>query len=367
MFEVGTWFDRVQALPACQTSTPAASAWFRLGDLGLRLDSEPETFLDAFRAQWADCVVASAPAGLPTLHCSARLLEGSSLLVLSFTGSRLADPLAAAGTPVRMLRHLARYEEQSGPAPGWRMLADRSDPERMLAAARDDCLVIALDEAPPEFALDALVAIVQSAQPGLLFLHAASFGIAGTGALLIGHAQAGKSTTAVALGSLGHEVFGDDMAAIRTGSGELVPFRRTLRLRPGPSVASLGARLRTVPHAFTVDPGGTPRTLVRAGALFARAPGEALPLRFAFVLEGFADRPGLTPFRPDIGAVGSLKGVVSESLPAWGRSPGRDLMKFLTVVDVLSKLSCHRLRLGTPEASAEAIETLIMEATCNST
>jgi hypothetical protein len=367
MFDVGTWVDRVQALPACQTSTPAASTWFRLGDLRLQLDAEPGNFLAAFRAQWEDCVIAEPPAGLPTIRCSARRFEGTPLLMLSFTGSRLPNLLEAAGTPVRMLRHLARYKEQDGPAPGWRMLADRGDRQRMLAAAHDDRLVIDLDEAPPDFAIDALAAIVQGAQPGLLFLHAASFGIAGAGALLIGHAQAGKSTTAVALGALGHEIFGDDMAAIRTGSGELLPFRRTLRLRPGPSAAAIGARLRTIPHAFAVDPSGTTRTLVRAGALFPTPPGEALPLRFAFVLDGFATQPCLTPFQPDISSVESLKGVVSESIPAWARSPGRDLMKFLTVVDVLSKLSCHRLRLGTPDASAAAIETMVMEATCNST
>jgi hypothetical protein len=367
MFDVGTWVDRMQARPACQSSTSAASARFRLGDLCLQLDSESGAFFDAFRAQWADCVVAEAPVGVPTIACSARTLEGSSLLLLFFAGGQLPDLLEAAATPVRMLRHLARYEEQEGPAPGWRMLADRADRHRMLAAARDDHLVIDLDEAPADFAIDALLAIVQSVQPGLLFLHAASFGIAGAGALLIGQGRAGKSTTAVALAALGHELFGDDMAAIRMDSGELLPFRRTLRLRPGPSVASLGARLRTVPHTFAVDPGGTTRTLVRPDALFPSRSSEALPLRFAFVLDGFSAQPCLTPFRPDIGSVAFLRGAVSETLPTWGRSPGRDLMKFLTVVDVLSKLSCHRLRLGTPEASAATIENLMMEATCNST
>ncbi|GAB3778024.1 hypothetical protein GCM10028796_57870 [Ramlibacter monticola] len=364
MFEGGTWIGRAQALPAAQDST---GEWFRLGDLSLQLASEPQSFLDAFRAQWGDCTVAEPPPGLPRLHCSARLLAGSSRLLLSFAGCELPDLLDASATPVRMLRHLARYADQSGPAPGWRMLADRNDGSRILAAAHRDRLVVDLDEAPPDFAIDALIAVVQSAQPGLLFLHAASFGVAGAGALLIGAAQAGKSTTALALGARGHAVLGDDMAAIRAGSSELLPFRRTLRLRPGPSVASLAARLGTVPHAFAVDPGGTMRTLVRAGALFATPACRPLPLRFAFVLDGFSTQPCLTPFRPDISSVEPLRGIVSESVPDWGRSPGRDLMKFLTIVDVLSKLSCHRLRLGTPEASASAIETLMMEATCNST
>jgi len=367
MLDVASWVDHVQAFPAGESATAAASACFRLGDLCLRLDSEPESFLAAFRAQWADCVVAQPLADLPVLRCSARARPGSSLLTLSFSGDAIPDMLEASGTPVRMLRHLARYQPQEGPAPGWRMLAERGESPRVLAAAGGDRLVIDLDEAPPEFAIDALLAIVQAAQPRLLFLHAASLDIAGAGALLIGAAQAGKSTTALALAARGHPLYGDDMAAIRADSGELLPLRRTLRLRPGPSAAAIGPRLRDVPHTCIVDPSGTPRTLVRAGELFAPLAGHALALRFAFVLDGFAAQPGLTRFNPDIAAVQSLKGVVSESVPAWARSPGRDLMKFLTVVHVLSRLACYRLRLGTPEASAAAIETLVMEATCNST
>jgi hypothetical protein len=156
------------------------------------------------------------------------------------------------------------------------------------------------------------------------------------------------------------------MAAIRVGSGELLPFRKRLSLRPGRYVSSFGPRLRNVPHALAVDPGGTTRTLVHIGALFPRAPAAPHPLRHAFLLDGFSEHPGLTPCRPDIGSVAQLKAVVSESIPAWGLSPGRDLMKFLSVIDVLSRLACHRITLGTPQASAAAIEAT-MEATCSST
>jgi len=200
----------------------------------------------------------------------------------------------------------------------------------------------------------------------LLFLHAASFGIGGAGALLIGAGQAGKSTTVLALGARGHAVLGDDVAAIRTRGCEVLPFPKRLSLRPGPYVSTFGARLRTVPHALVVDPGGTPRTVVRIGTLFPTTSFEPLPLRFAFLLDGFSAQPRVTPCRPDIGSVEELKGVVSESIPAWGFSPGRDLMKFLNVVDVLSKLDCHRLRLGTPQTSAAAIEAMV-EAACSST
>src|SRR6185295_7685019 len=102
------------------------------------------------------------------------------------------------------------------------------------------------------------------------------------------------------------------------------------------------------------------------GDLFPSASGSALPLRFAFVLDGFAESAAVAPFQPGIADAHSLKAVVSESIPSWGLSPGRDLMKFLTVVNLLSDIHCYRIKLGSPEASAAAIEDL-MEATCSST
>jgi hypothetical protein len=337
---------------------------FLLGDLCLELESEPRDFLDAFAERWSDCIVPAPAAGVPTIRCSARALDGSSLLALTFAGNALTDPLAATGTPVRMLRHLARYAQQDGPAPGWRMLVDRDDPRRLLAAGDRSRLVIDLDEAPVEFAFDALIGIVQSAQRQVLFLHAASFGIGGAGALLIGAGQSGKSTTALALGARGHLVLGDDVAAIRTASRELLPFRKTLSLRSGPHLSPFEARLSAVRHTLVVDPRGATRTLVSIGALFPAARAQVLPLRFAFVLGGFASQPRLTAFQPGVSSVADLKGVVCESLPAWGLSPGRDLMRFLGVISVLSELDCHRIELGTPQATAATIEA-VMETTCS--
>src|SRR5262245_49507440 len=109
MFDGGAWVDRVQAAEACPRPTMRKRGWFLLGDLCLELESEAGGFLDAFEARWGDCIVTQPVAGVPTIRCSARALEGASLLALSFVGNALPDPLDAAGTPVRMLRHLARF------------------------------------------------------------------------------------------------------------------------------------------------------------------------------------------------------------------------------------------------------------------
>ena len=46
----------------------------------------------------------------------------------------------------------------------------------------------------------------------------------------------------------------------------------------------------------------------------------------------------------------------------WGMQPGRRLMKFLTVVDVLSTARCHLVEVGPPGEVAETIEGLVREA-----
>jgi len=362
------WADRVQALlaGARERSAASRSSWFRLGDRHLQVVSGGDGFLDEFEAAYRDCIVAEPRQDARNVRCDAYRLTGSSLLCLSFEGEDLPDPIGAAGTPFRMLRHLARYVEAPGPAPGWRMLVDSEDRGRPLVAGDGHRLVIDLDGAPAEFATDCVVSLVQGAQHDLLFMHAASFGIAGLGALLVGCGQAGKSTTALALAARGHSFLGDDVAAVRTRTRELLPFPRVVSLRPGPYVRSLEPRLRATRHTTAVGPDGQTRTLVSMGALFPASAGRVLPLRFAFLLDGFAAQARLTPFRPGIGDAKRLKAAVSESLPSWGLSPGRDLMRFLTVVNVLSGLDCYLVELGSPEDSAAAIEE-VMEAKCCST
>ena len=199
------WLNQAQALAAGAVGRSHASharAWFRIGDVCLELVSDYQDLLDEFETRYRDCGLAERSQDLINIRCTAGYLPGTSLLWLSFDGSNLPDPMEAALTPFRMLRHLRRYVEQRGPVPGWRMLVNTEASNRTLAAGDSRTLVINLDESPPEFAADCIVSLVQSAQQGVLFLHAASFGIAGAGALLIGRSGAGKSTTSVALAFL---------------------------------------------------------------------------------------------------------------------------------------------------------------------
>ncbi len=363
------WIDRLPTLVAeglDRSTPPRASSWFRLGDAYLQIASDGNAFLEEFEARYRDCVVAEPSQDLIRVRCTAIRPAGTPLLCLSFDGDDLTDPMSAAGTRFRMLRHLARYVAEPGPAPGWRMLVDHQDSHRRLAAGDDRRLVIDLDEAPVEFATDCIVSLVQSAQRDVLFLHGASFGIAGAGALLLGWGQAGKSTTSLALAVRGHSFLGDDLAAVRVKTREVLPFPKAVSLRTGGYLRTFEGRLRVARHVTAVDHNGARRTVVSMGDLFPGSVGPMLPLRFAFLLDGFAAHPRLTPYRPGIADAKRLRAVANESTPDWGLSPGRDLMRFLTVVNLLSGLDCRLLELGSPEDSAAAIEG-VMEAACHST
>jgi len=361
------WFGRAEAiadLAGGRSAVPPSSSWFRIGDRHLRFDSEGGVLLDAMESQYRDCLV-SAPAPAPgDVRCDARRLPGTPLVCLTFEGEDLPDPLEAAGTPFRIVRGLARYEQVPGPRPGQRALVDREHGGRPIAAGDGRRLFLDLDAAPAELATDCVVNLVQAAQRDVLFLHAASFGVGGAGALLVGWSQSGKSTTALALAARGHAFLGDDVAAVRTRTRELLPFPKVASLRPGPFVRSLEARLRATRHAKAVGDDGQERALVSMRELFPTSEGRVLPLRFAFLLDGFGPRPKLTRYRPRIEDVRRLRPVVNGGTPSWGHSPGRDLMRFLAVVNVLSRIECHLVELGPAEETAAAIER-IMEGECH--
>jgi hypothetical protein len=327
-----------------------------MGDVCLEISSDRSCILDEFEARYGDCALGERSPDRVDVRCAAVHLPDSSLLWLFFEGRDLPAPIDAGRTPFRMLRHLSRYAQVDGPLPGWRQLVNLDAGNRTLALGDSRTLVIDLDEAPPEFVTDCVVSLVQGVQRGVLFLHAASVGMAGSGALLIGRSEAGKSTTVLALAARGHRFLGDDVAAVRLASREVLPFAKSASLRDGPFARSLDGRIRACRHTTVTGGKGIPRTLVRVGDLFPSPREGPLPLRAAFLLDGFAQHARITPFRPQLSDVRRLKAVVSETTPEWGISPGRDLMKFLTVVDLLSQLRCYLVLLGPPEESAAAIE-----------
>ena len=331
-------------------------AWLRLGDVVVQIVSDHASFLRELDTFYGDCLAAQPSGGTALIRCHATALEDPRLLFLCFEGARVLDPLDIATGLYRPLRRPLYVQRQSG-LPGLRMLAMADSPHQIMLASDGRGALIDLQVAPPELALDCIVDVAQSAQPGVTFLHAGSVGIGGSGVLLLGPSQAGKSTNAMALAWLGHAFLGDDTAAVRLGTRELLPFPKSAGLRDGPLAQLLSDRLRRCRHILVPGRNGQMRKLVRVSELFPESTSGPLPLRFAFFLDGMQDQAGVTRFRPGISDIPHLKSMImTETNSSWGLSAGQDLMQMLKVLDLLSGLSCFRVKRGSTLDTARLIE-----------
>src|SRR5262249_32521630 len=132
-------------------------------------------------------------------------------------------------------------------------------------------------------------------------------------------------------------------------------------LRDGPLARVLEGQVRSDRHLHVRYPSGVERTLVRVSKLFPWSRRGPLPLRVAFVLDAVAERAAVPGFRPGAARRARAPCMASDTSTAWAASPGRDLVLWLSVMNLLSGLRCHLLRRGTPDETAALIEAVMME------
>ena len=349
----------VQRAPGQSPHSPEVGC-YRFGSAVVEIASDYQPLIAELAAFYGDCGHAESAVDARRIGCTATLLPGTPLLSLSFDTAPSRGPVEVALGMYRFCRR-SPYVEQPGPLPGWRVVTDTTGARRLIVAGGGRMALVNLDLAPPEFVLDCIVGNALAAQPDILFLHAASVGIAGAGALILAPSFGGKSTTALTLASRGHAFLGDDVGAIRLATRELLPFPRSAGLREGPLERMLHARLRTCRHLRAPARDGVTRTVVRVSDLFPQSVGGPLPLRFAFLLNGITDQAKITPFQPGQDELQRLRSmVVLDAVPGWGRSAGHDLMQLLAVMRLLSKLRCYKLETGSIEDAASLIEHTMM-------
>lgn len=334
---------------------------FRFGPTTLAIDcdvSDLDRWLDE---AFADCVVATdRPADL---YCRARM-AGGRLIALSFSGAIGCPPVDLARILLRPRHELRHLVEQHCSMPGWRQIGDPDDPHSPLIAGDATRALIDLAQHPDEFLINLVVGMAQRADPAMLYLHAGGAVIDGRGVLMCGRSGAGKSTTTTAVASRGHALLGDEIVGLDVTRGALWPFRKTIKLRPGPLPSAVRARLQRTPNVVRVDPQGLGCTWVRSGELFATpAPEGPTPLDSLFFLRAFRDIPAVERFTPDLADLAELQ-TLTQSLSAalsWPSEAAPRLLRYARLAALFSGARCYHFDLGSPEASAELIERTVLQ------
>lgn len=360
------WWDDALALAekASRPSVDAVRASFRLGEVILDVDSTYSPLLDDLHNAYGDCAVAYGNSGVAThARCSARFVEEQSLVVLQFiVPGGLPHPCDIALCLLRPRAELQHFSVRKLDRPGWRLIANALDESAPLLAADANTAILDVRVEPPELLLNFVVGVAQLVQRSVIFIHAGAVRIDGRGTLLIGRSGKGKSTTTVTLASRGHGLLGDETVGIRADSCEIVAFRRTLKLRPGPRAHAVAKRLDEVPHAMRIDAQGLMCAWVGGDALFpGLTPVVSTPLCDAFFLREFREHAAVEPFIPALDHLEELQALTMSlsAIVSWPVSPAHRLIRFARVINLFAKCRCHFLDLGTPDETAALIERTV--------
>jgi hypothetical protein len=237
---------------------------------------------------------------------------------------------------------------------GWRMLAVQESPQEPVFAFGPS--VILASRSHPWQHPVALYAISSAlgTQPDLFVFHAASVGVSGKGVLLSGPKGAGKTTLSLCFASRDHAFLGDEWAMVSSLTGELLPLRRAVSIRPGPHPRGLDDHLRDHPCGTVILPDGTQRVRASVGVAYPRAQARIVPLTDIFFLRRFALRPAIERFTPK-----ELPPVSPLLASIWGHAPGRRTIDLLATLD--NARWWHLDVGGSPEETTELVEETIKE------
>ena len=357
------WWLRAAELSEQAALSPTRSlhrAAYRLGDAILQLEADQPSVPDAVRQLYSECAVdADSGARRRGVGCVLRSLDGSGITVARLEGVEDLD-LATLASPLLQPQPDKYYSIAASPTPGWRVFRAHAQDAVPVLAVGDGCVVADESRLPPFFFRDYVVAATLSVQRSVLFLHAASVSMGGSGVLLSGRAGGGKTTLSLALAARGHGFLGDDMAAIRMESRELLPLRRTVHIRSGLRDGLVDHAIRNGAVEQELRPDGARRLCAEPRGLFPDAPSDPVLLGGAFFLRRFSKTPSLEPFTPSLKEMPALK-----TLPirwSWGISPGGRLIRFLTIIRLLSRVRCWHLDVGRPAETARLIETTLEDS-----
>jgi len=324
--------------------------WYRIVDGFLGVDSEDLPLRQRFRTLYAELLSEppSPSEATPWVRCHIQVQDGLPAHLVTFTAP---SEVAIIDFLLALFSHRG-YVEMDHAAGGWRSIALAGRTPPLLTARGAEVLVDARETWQPLIG-NCAVNWVMHLQPDLLFFHAAALAIGREGVLIAGEKAAGKSTLSMALAARGHDFFGDEIAAVRTETFQLAPFRRAVSVREGPQAPAVEKRLAEKCCFTETFPDGTVRSRARACELFPASDARPQTLRWVFFLRGFDDRPHAEPFRP---RSEDLCLLMPLACTFWGRS---SRARIAQVARLLSNVHCCFLYPGLPEDTAELVERIV--------
>jgi hypothetical protein len=321
--------------------------WYRLGDGYLSLQSEHAPFRDRFERLFCGCrELPTEERDWPAVRCTVATPDAGDISYVRF-----ADP-----APLDVVKFAVALfgdrgcREVSGSPPGQRSFGFTTRGSEVLLTERGDALVANNHQSWEWLVGNIAVHRLVRLQSGVVVLHGASVSIGGAGLLLVGPKGSGKTTVSLALAARGHGFLGDEMAALRLRSFELVPVRRTTSIRSGVRSSRIDAALRMAEIPPERFPDGASRVRARIEQLFPASTAGPVPLSAIVLLRGLGTTARLEPF---MAGREHLKFLTPLPSTLWTLSPAERAMRLL---GILPRARCYWLDVGEPEATADLLE-----------
>jgi hypothetical protein len=345
---VGPSLDRV--VLEWERTPPAArrQARFQLADILFEVDSDDPALIDELSAVMGRPRDGAPEGGTQSrFEVRARTRGGPH----RFGHLKLGPPGTEIESAAELLIGLG-YEdfpfERVDGAPAWTSLAFRGEKAPMFALRGAHCLFALVPGWRKAVALLMLQRLMRLRRDAIFF-HAASVAVDGAGAMLVGPKGAGKSTLALALATRGHGFLGDEHACYVPATGELIPFRRPVGIKPGP-------RARTAQRALDRagrDPEREGMMRVPAEDLLEAPTPGPVPLRAVVFLRALETAPRLERVEPGRGDLAALQPVGSSFANAASTE------RVFQLVRMLSRSRVFHLWPGSPDDTAALLESAL--------
>jgi hypothetical protein len=321
--------------------------WYRLGDGYLGIRSEHTGFRTRFADLFAGCMEVPPPGtSAPLVTCEVTTPASGGVSLIRFDDPQ---PLDVVDFAVRLFADRGCRESSTG-SPRGRAFGFTSTGSEMVIAGPDGSLIA--DNSQPWEWLIGNIAVhrLLRLQSRVAALHAGSIAIGKRGVLLVGPKGSGKTTLSMTLAARGCGFLGDEMAALRLDSFELIPVRRSVSVRPGPRSPRVDAALQAAMLAPEPFPDGAVRLRAKIDELFPE--NVAAPVRLASIvfLRGVCRRPLLervTVAREHLGLLTPLPSTL------WNMPRAERAIRLL---GILPKARCFWLDAGEPEETADRVE-----------